>query len=220
MLVVVGGHSRNIGKTSVVAGLIRKLRDRHWTAVKITQFGHGHCSESGGTCGCEAGTDDVEHPFALSEEYEPTGTDSGRFLAAGAERSFWLRTPMGGLPRAASTVHKLLAQSSYCIAESNSLLELVQPDLFLMLLDFGCEDFKASSLRFMDRADAYVVIDRGINAPMWQDIARGVWDNRPQFLIKPPRYVTAELAGFVRDRLDGGSAGRTLPHARPAPPKL
>ena len=28
MLVVVGGHSRNIGKTSVVAGLIRKLRDR------------------------------------------------------------------------------------------------------------------------------------------------------------------------------------------------
>ena len=32
MLVVVGGHSRNIGKTSVVAGLIRKLRDRRWTA--------------------------------------------------------------------------------------------------------------------------------------------------------------------------------------------
>ena len=27
MLVVVGGHSRNIGKTAVVAGLIRKLRD-------------------------------------------------------------------------------------------------------------------------------------------------------------------------------------------------
>ena len=27
MLVVVGGHSRNIGKTSVVAGLIRRLRD-------------------------------------------------------------------------------------------------------------------------------------------------------------------------------------------------
>ena len=45
MLVVVGGHSRNIGKTSVVAGIIRKLRGRQWTAVKITQYGHGVCSQ-------------------------------------------------------------------------------------------------------------------------------------------------------------------------------
>ena len=34
MLVVVGGHSRNIGKTSVVAGIIRKLHHWKWTAVK------------------------------------------------------------------------------------------------------------------------------------------------------------------------------------------
>ena len=81
MLIVVGGHSRNIGKTSVVAGLIRKLRDRKWTAVKITQYGHGMCSSKGEACGCEA---EPEHPFALSEEYEPKQTDSGRFLAAGA----------------------------------------------------------------------------------------------------------------------------------------
>jgi hypothetical protein len=200
MLVVVGGHSRNIGKTSVVAGLIRKLRDRHWTAVKVTQYGHGICSSKGEACGCEAGAD-AEHPFALSEEYEPSSTDSGRFLAAGAERSFWLRTPMGELARAAATVEKLLAQSANVIAESNSLLELVRPDLFLMLLDFACEDFKPSSLRFIDRADAFVVIDRGINAPLWDDIARGQWDRKPQFLVKPPRYVTAELASFVKARV-------------------
>jgi molybdopterin-guanine dinucleotide biosynthesis protein len=42
MLVVVGGHSRNLGKTSLVAGLIRKFRERNWTALKITQYGH-HC---------------------------------------------------------------------------------------------------------------------------------------------------------------------------------
>src|SRR5579872_5729682 len=107
MLVVVGGHSRNIGKTSVVASLIRKLRNRKWTAVKITQYGHGVCSHVGEACGCET---ELDHPFAISEEYEPSTTDSGRFLAAGAERSFWLRTPMGELARAATTVHKLLAQ--------------------------------------------------------------------------------------------------------------
>ncbi len=198
MLVAVGGHSRNIGKTSVVAGLIRKLRDRRWTAVKITQYGHGVCASEGRDCGCEA---EPDHPFALSEEYEPSRTDSGRFLAAGAERSFWLRTPAGGLARAADTVRKLLAQSQNVIVESNSILELVRPDLFLMVLDFSCQDFKASSLRFMDRADAFLIVDRGINAPLWADIAQGMWDTKPHFLIAPPRYVTAEVVDFVRQRM-------------------
>jgi hypothetical protein len=198
MLVVVGGHSRNIGKTSVVAGLIRRLRDRRWTAVKITQYGHGVCSNEGKDCGCEA---EPGHPFALSEEYEPSDTDSGRFLAAGAERSFWLRTPAGELARAAGTVHKLLRQSEHVIVESNSILELVKPDLFLMVMDFSCDDFKASSLRFMDRADAFLVVDRGINGPLWDGIAAGLWDTKPQFLVKPPRYVTPEVAEFVGQRL-------------------
>ena len=200
MLVVVGGHSRNIGKTSVMAGLIRKLRDCRWTAVKITQYGNAVCTHHGDGpgCGCEP---ESGEEFALSEEYEPNGSDTGRFLAAGAERSLWLRVPSGDLPRAAGTVRKILAQGANTIIESNSVLELVRPDVFLMLLDFSCQDFKASSLRFMDRADAFVVVDRGINAPMWEEIARGMWDHKPQFLVKPPSYLTATLTGFVRDRL-------------------
>ena len=209
MLVVVGGHSRNIGKTSVVAGIIRRLRGWNWTAVKITQYGHGVCSHAGEACGCET---EPEHPFALSEEFEPDKTDSGRFLAAGAARSLWLRTPMGELACAKTTITKILNQSENVILESNSVLELVQPDLFLMLLDFGCQDFKPSSLRFLDRANAYLVIDRGINAPLWEEVAHGLWDAKPRFLIKPPAYVTKDLCAFVeqartRDRL---SAGRTV----------
>ena len=199
MLVVVGGHSRNIGKTSVVAGLIRKLRERRWVALKITQYGNNVCEHHTGTrsCGCEP---DSGEPFALSEEFEPSKTDTGRFLAAGAERSFWLRVPAGELPRAAKMVHKILRQGENVIVESNSVVELVQPDVFLMLLDFSCEDFKPSSLRFMDRADGFVVIDRGINAPLWAGVAQGLWDQKPQFLVKPPRYVTAEIAEFVKSR--------------------
>ena len=203
MLVVVGGHSRNIGKTSVVAGLIRKLRDQKWTAVKITQFGHGVCSHHGAACGCET---EPEHPFALSEEYEPSRTDSGRFLAAGAERSLWLRTPMGELARAKSTLAKITASRGNIIIESNSVLEFVNPDVFLMVLDFSCGDFKPSSLRYMDRADAFVVIDRGISAPMWEDVARGLWDQKPQFLVKPPVYVTAAVSDFVKSRLSPAAA--------------
>ena len=156
------------------------------------------CSHGPSACGCEP-QDGSE--IALSEEYAPDDTDSGRFLGAGAARSFWLRLPSGELPRAAEMVTKILAQGENTIVESNSILELVQPDVFLMLLDFSCQDFKASSLRFMDRADAFIVIDRGINAPLWEDIARGMWDQKPQFLVKPPRYVTAAVSGFVKSRL-------------------
>ena len=207
-MVVVGGHSRNIGKTSVVAGLIRRLRPWNWTAVKITQYGHGVCSHAGEACGCET---EPEHPFALSEEYEPSQTDSGRFLAAGAVRSFWLRTPMGELARAQTTIRKILAQSENVIMESNSVLEVVTPDVFLMVLDISCEDFKPSSMRFLDRADAYVVVDKGINAPLWDGIAGGLWDRKPRFLIKPPAYVTAEISSFVRSRVPLGT--QSLPGA-------
>ena len=202
MLVVVGGHSRNIGKTSLVEGLIRNFRDRRWTAVKITQYGHGGCSNHDEICGCEAGPGE---PFALSEEYEPGKTDSARFLAAGASRSFWLRTPAGELPRAARTIQKILTQSENVIVESNSVIELVRPDVFLMLMDFGCQDFKPTSLRFMDRADAFVIVDRGINVPLWEDVARGRWDNQPRFLVTPPHYVTPAVADFVRGRLSASA---------------
>jgi hypothetical protein len=202
MLVVVGGHSRNIGKTSVVAGLIRKLRGRKWTAVKVTLYGNGVCAHDGGACGCEPASGEA---FELTEEYEPNETDSGRYLAAGAERSFWLRAPAGELARAAGTIRKLIGAGNV-IVESNSILELVTPDVFLMLLDFSCEDFKPSSLRFMDRADAFVVIDQGINAPLWEDVARGMWDSKPRFLVKPPVYVTAAVAEFVKARLSGTPA--------------
>jgi hypothetical protein len=213
MLVVVGGHSRNIGKTSVAAGLIRKLRDRQWIALKITQYGHGACAHGGGSCGCEAGPGE---PFALTEEYQPGKSDSGRFLAAGATRSFWLRTPAGELARAAGAIRKILRQPANVMVESNSVVELVQPDVFLMLLDFSCEDFKPSSMRFLERADAFMVIDRGINAPLWQDVACGMWDGKPQFLVKPPTYVTAALADFVRSKLAPVSAhgGESSPASR------
>jgi len=190
MLIVVGGHSRNIGKTSVAEGLIRALPEFRFAAIKITQYGHGICSNHGRACGCEG---DADHPFTLSEEYEPTTTDSGRFLGAGARRSFWLRTRTGELSAAAKPLKRLLAQNENVIAESNSLLELAEPDLYLMTLDFACADFKDSSARFLERADAFVVIDRD----EWRS---GVWDQRPCFRARPPKYVSAELVEFCRER--------------------
>ncbi len=203
MLVVVGGHTRNIGKTSVVAGLIRSLHDLKWTAVKITQYGHGVCSHEGERCGCET---ELEHPYALTEEYAPGGADSERFLAAGAERSFWLRTRAGELARAAGVIRKLVEQNRNVIMESNSVVELVDPDVFLMVLDFASRDFKASSLRMLDRAHAFVVIHAAAQEPHWADVDTRVWEKKPRFVVDPPDYVTPAVTAFVREKLGVSAA--------------
>ena len=96
-IVVVGGHSRSVGKTSVAAAIIARLPEMRWTAFKITQFGHGFCTADGEPCDCQ--TD--EHTVAVSEERDrSSGTDSARYLAAGAVRSFWVRTRIGNLAAA------------------------------------------------------------------------------------------------------------------------
>lgn len=205
MLIVVGGHSRNIGKSSVVAGLIQALPQWDWTAMKITQFGHGVCSASGSGCDCCLG---VDHPYAIAQERQPTGTDTGRFLAAGARRSYWVRTAMGRLENALPAIREVYAASRNMIVESNSIVEFLKPDLFLMVLDFAQQDFKPSSRRFLDRADACIVVERDMREPLWSDVPRSLWDGKPRFTVQPTQYVTAALAEFVNERVGAACASR------------
>jgi hypothetical protein len=198
MLIVVGGHSRNIGKTSVVTGIIQALPEWGWTAMKITQFGHGVCSVSGTSCDCSLVP---ECPYAISEESHPNDSDTGRFLAAGARRSYWVRTATGQLANALPAVQEIRAASRNLIVESNSIVEFLTPDLYLVVLDSAQGDFKPSSRRFLNRADACVVIERDIREPLWNGVARDAWEGKPRFPVRPPQYVSAALAAFVSERL-------------------
>ncbi|MGH9492958.1 MAG: hypothetical protein ACRD2K_05615, partial [Terriglobales bacterium] len=127
-LVIIGGHSRNVGKTSVVAGLIAALRERDWTAVKITQYGHGICSVNGESCGCAVD----EHTWAITEERDAAGrSDTSRFLAAGARRALWVRTKQGRLAEAMPDLRREIAGAHNVIVESNSVMKFLRPDLYL-----------------------------------------------------------------------------------------
>ena len=197
-IVVVGGHTRNIGKTSVVAGLIAALPARRWTAIKITQFGHGVCSANGEPCDCET----ADHTIAISEERErASGTDSSRYLAAGAARSFWVRTRQGQLSEAMPRLRALLAASENVIVESNSVLRFLRPDVSLSVLDPAVEDFKASALRYLDRVDALVVPAGAVFTEGWGGASLRTIERKPRFEFVAPEYCTAELAAFVEERL-------------------
>jgi hypothetical protein len=199
-VVVIGGHTRNIGKTSVVAGIIRALPELHWTAFKVTQYGHGICSANGEPCDCE--TDD--HTVAVTEEKSATsGTDSARYLAAGAVKSWWVRTRVGNLAEAMPRVRKEIAAAENAILESNSVLRFLRPDLFLSMLDPSVEDFKESALRYLDRADAVLVPAGGLQDVAWKKVSLKLIERVPRFEVSSPTYVSEDVIDFVRKKLTG-----------------
>jgi hypothetical protein len=196
-LVVIGGHSRSVGKTSVVCGLVSALRHLRWTGVKVTQYGHGICSAKGEACECAH----ADHSWAISEEHDRSGeSDTSRFLLAGAERVFWVRTEQGRLAEAMPTLRRRLESAANVIIESNRVLKFLRPDLYLTVLDPETADFKPSAREFLDRADA-VVLHQRAGVPTWQSISLKPIANKPVFRITPPDYVTGEIIEFVRSRV-------------------
>jgi hypothetical protein len=197
-IVVIGGHSRSVGKTSVVEGLISALRDLDWTAVKITQYGHGVCSANGESCDCA--TDD--HSWAISEEKNRRGeSDTSRFLAAGAARALWVRTEQGRLAEAMPALRKRLESSRNVVMESNSVLKFMRPDLYLTVLDPSTEDFKNSAREFLDQASAVILHESKDGEAAWQKVSLKPVKDRAVFRITPPPYVTQEIVEFVRSSL-------------------
>ena len=195
--VVIGGHSRSVGKTSVVSGLISALAEFDWTAVKITQYGHGICSANGLACDCATG----DHSWAISEEHDRAGkSDTSRFLLAGAARVFWVRTEQGRLAEAIPALRHRLRSAHNVIIESNSIVKLLRPDLYLTVLNPATADFKTSAREFLDRADA-IILHKTQSASAWKSVSLRPVAGRPVFHIVPPPYVTAEIVEYVRTKL-------------------
>lgn len=204
-IIVIGGHSRNVGKTSVVAGLIAELPSYNWTAFKLTQFGHGRCSLNGKPCQCAT----ADHAWAITEEKDSSGkSDSSRFLVAGAKHSFWVRTAQGQLAKAMPAIQRRLDATENAILESNSILKFIQPDVYISVLDPATEDFKSSAQQFLGRADAMILHRSEQHQPNWPGISFKTLPDRPVFMVEPPEYVSSEVVKFVERRLEAARFAR------------
>lgn len=192
-MIVVGGHTRSIGKTQLVCDVISAFPGANWIAGKITQYGHGVCAQNGEDCDCAP----TEHVCALDWElHDDTGTDSARFLASGARRSFWLRTKQGflaeGLPLLRAAIKETrttsYGESPTLILESNSLLQFLKPSLYFAVVDPSKEDFKDSARGALDRADGLVL--RG--APTAFSVAAPAWTQLPSRLLREKPSVSQQ----------------------------
>ncbi len=199
-LILVGGHSRSVGKTSAVAAIIAALPEFEWTAVKVTQFGHGICSRSGQPCDCACGDRD----WVIEEELcSNSGTDTARFLAAGATRVLWVRSRVGVLGDVLPALRTSLEGARNVIAESNSLAGLISPDLYLTLLDAGNSDFKQSAARHLQAAHAVLAVGGLKVNPQWPSQVPERLEGKRVLTVNPPSYINDEVVKLVRSVVHG-----------------
>jgi len=214
----VGGHTRSIGKTQLVCDIIAAFPKTEWIAGKITQYGHGVCAQNGENCDCAP----EEHVCALDwETRADTGTDSSRFLAAGARRSFWLRTKQGylaeGLPLLRDALREIAkhadgGENRAVILESNSLMQYVKPSLYFAVIDPLREDFKESAQIALDRAHALVlrgeVEGGGPPAPLWMKLPSKLLQEKPSVLQREGQPLPGPLEVLVHRMLDAPGGAR------------
>jgi hypothetical protein len=197
-IVVVGGQARKVGKTSVIAGLIRGLNRLAWTAVKISYHeGNGKSQDT-------SSPDDLPPHlnFLLSEESDPSGHgDTSRFLAAGARRALWLRAREGRLPEALPGLLEALASDEHVIIESNSILAFLKPTFFLLVIGEPGLDLKASARQFLPQVDALVRVEPELKAGVWPGISLPTLEDKPVFLVPVGEWSNPALCGFVGERL-------------------
>ena len=210
-VVVIGGQASGVGKTGVVCALIAAMPERRWTAIKITQCNHENtqCSDDvAGAKVCDCKLDG--RAFAITEERDTAaGTDTSRYLAAGAARSLWVRTRRGHLVEAMPQMHDEIARAANVVIESNSILDFLKPDLYAVVLSPGVGDFKRSARRFLDRADAILMAapaaGRTANEAAWR-YQLGELGERlawvPRFEMAQPRLLPAGFVTFAAERMD------------------
>lgn len=183
-IVVVGGSTKDIGKTALACTIISALRDFNWTAAKIT----GHSYELA----------DPASPNLCPTIWEETvagqETDTARYLAAGARRALLVTRHDERVP--IEELRLALGNDRNILFESNRIIDAVRPDVCLALAGSSRTDLKLSFTRLLRKADALVSVGRIEikSAELPADIM--------QFELQSPDRISPEMEMWLRSRLE------------------
>lgn len=196
--IAIGGHSRNVGKTSVAAGLIRALGEFPWTAIKISSHKHSNVNP--------ASSDDGKSICRIYEETDREGSsDTSRFLKAGACRALWVRIDSENTDAGMQQLLPIIKSHPFAMIESNRILSVMRPELFIMVVRYDIGEFKDSARLSLKQSDAVVLINPDSLPPPWEGVSE-ILSGLPQFVTSDPQTIPSELIAFVRSRLFGNGS--------------
>jgi len=168
-LIIVGGHCRGVGKTTVIEHLLRGRPHEAWVAVKISA--HRHTPGPAG------------HLLIEEDDGRRPDRQTGRYLAAGARRAWLCHAADAVMPMAARFVAGLRASGMNVIAESNRLVQHADATTAIFVLSPPLEDWKPSSAPLVAAADAFVLGPCALGGTGHWPIADGGLDGRPLFTL-------------------------------------
>lgn len=174
-IVVVGGSGRNVGKTSFICGIVASLPELSWIGVKVTSDEHGSA-------------------HGLQEEQAPgRATDTARFLAAGARRAFLIAADETEWPSLLEDLRSRIEPSAALVFESNRIVNLVRPDVYLAVR--GSEE--------RDSKPSFQSLAHLTHATVMRDGQDGLIPGpQPVFKLADLSRPSPELKRWLRDRLN------------------
>ncbi|MBC8470274.1 MAG: molybdenum cofactor guanylyltransferase [Planctomycetes bacterium] len=159
-MLIIGSAGSNVGKTELACTLLGKFgRSCDVIGIKVTTIRdkEGQCPRGGEGCGaCSS----LEGAYSITEELDSSSEkDTARLLAAGACRVFWLRVREESLLEGITALLDVIGHDAVSICESNSLRQVVEPGLFLMVGSRNSKNWKSSAQAVKKHADRIVISD-------------------------------------------------------------
>jgi hypothetical protein len=185
--IVVSGHARKVGKTSVAAALISSFPQYSWIALKVSTHWHSQSS--------------TEDDCVVYEEKSLNNSDSARFLAAGAKRSFWVHMRECKMESAMLQLQPILQSSSFVIIEGNNILKYINADIHLMVVNCTIDEIKESARSILERLDILILINSQSATPSWQKFMLNIPAEIAIFDAEEPQILPSELLNLIQARL-------------------
>jgi len=159
-MLMIGSAESNLGKTELACTLLKKFsKNCDVTGIKVTTIKdkEGQCPRGGEGCGvCSS----LEGVYFITEEHNSSSDkDTARLLAAGASRVFWLRVLKEHLLEGMTALLDIIGPDAISICESNSLREVVEPGLLLIVGNDDSKIWKSSAFGVKKYADRIVNSD-------------------------------------------------------------
>lgn len=129
-MVIIGGNSRNSGKTTMACEIISKLSGIHEViGLKVTSVRPGEDEMHG------VHTDESISEFSLFEEINTVSAkDTSKMLRSGAIRVFYVKVSDKFIEKAVLHFMSKYINKQVIVCESRSLRRIINPGLFLMMM--------------------------------------------------------------------------------------
>jgi Ni2+-binding GTPase involved in maturation of urease and hydrogenase len=159
-MILIGSSGRNSGKTTLAAQLINQLENKSSIiGLKITTIEqkNGKCPRGGDGCGT---CSNLKGNFELLEETNKNSKkDTSILLKAGAEKVYWLKCLKTDIGSAINNFMSRIPENTLIICESNSLRNVVNPGIFIMINNTNNNIIKKSASEVIDKADIIIEND-------------------------------------------------------------